>query len=290
MARASGLRSWAGPEGNDPIDATTTGTGELIAAALDAGAPPDRRRRRRLGHHRRRSRAPCAPCPRRSGCAGIELVVACDVTHPLRRRRRGLRAAEGRHRRAGRAAAAPARAAGAGLPRGARRRRLRRSTAAAPPVAWPAGSPRSAPSSCRASTLVADELDLVDRIEGADLVVTGEGFVDEPVLRRQGRRRRGRAGGRTCRCPGAGGGRRRLRRGRRVNRANCHRRVRGSRCRRSCGPSSRNGHGPIRSAAFSRRSRRSCASGRAHRASGRARPRRRAGCGRPRCRRAPVVG
>lgn len=38
MARASGLALVGGPEGNDPLAATTYGTGELIAAAIDAGA------------------------------------------------------------------------------------------------------------------------------------------------------------------------------------------------------------------------------------------------------------
>lgn len=38
MARASGLQLVGGAEGNDPIAASTYGTGELISAALDAGA------------------------------------------------------------------------------------------------------------------------------------------------------------------------------------------------------------------------------------------------------------
>ncbi|MCU1354303.1 MAG: glycerate kinase, partial [Acidimicrobiales bacterium] len=38
MARASGLALVGGAEGNDSIAAATHGTGELIAAALDAGA------------------------------------------------------------------------------------------------------------------------------------------------------------------------------------------------------------------------------------------------------------
>src|SRR5947199_8631969 len=38
MARASGLTLAGGPEGNDPVQATTYGTGELIATALDEGA------------------------------------------------------------------------------------------------------------------------------------------------------------------------------------------------------------------------------------------------------------
>ncbi|MHB8669704.1 MAG: glycerate kinase family protein [Acidimicrobiales bacterium] len=38
MARASGLMLAGGPERNDPIAATTFGTGELIAAAIESGA------------------------------------------------------------------------------------------------------------------------------------------------------------------------------------------------------------------------------------------------------------
>lgn len=38
MAMASGLELAGGPEGNDPVGADTTGTGELIAAAVKAGA------------------------------------------------------------------------------------------------------------------------------------------------------------------------------------------------------------------------------------------------------------
>jgi glycerate kinase len=78
MARASGLALVGGADGNDPVDATTRGTGELIALAVESGAnrvlvgvggsattdgglgalqalhPPQRLR-------------------------GVELVVACDV-------------------------------------------------------------------------------------------------------------------------------------------------------------------------------------------------------------------
>ncbi len=38
MARASGLDLVGGPDGNDPVAASTYGTGELIAAAADSGA------------------------------------------------------------------------------------------------------------------------------------------------------------------------------------------------------------------------------------------------------------
>jgi glycerate kinase len=38
MARASGIELVGGAEGNDPVAASTTGTGELIALAIDSGA------------------------------------------------------------------------------------------------------------------------------------------------------------------------------------------------------------------------------------------------------------
>ena len=38
MARASGLSLVGGADGNDPLEATTAGTGELIAKAVEAGA------------------------------------------------------------------------------------------------------------------------------------------------------------------------------------------------------------------------------------------------------------
>src|SRR6186997_440648 len=38
MARASGLVLAGGAEGNDPVGASSRGTGELLAAAVDAGA------------------------------------------------------------------------------------------------------------------------------------------------------------------------------------------------------------------------------------------------------------
>ena len=78
MARASGLELIGGPEHNDPMQASTIGTGELIVAALEAGA-----RRvivglggsattdgglgalRAFGRHR---------------LHGIDVQVACDVT------------------------------------------------------------------------------------------------------------------------------------------------------------------------------------------------------------------
>src|SRR5215468_9122246 len=78
MARASGLALVGGPDGNDPIAATTHGTGELIATALDAGA-----RRIVVGVGGSATtdgglgaiRAIWTPGRLR----GVDLVVACDV-------------------------------------------------------------------------------------------------------------------------------------------------------------------------------------------------------------------
>lgn len=79
MARASGLTLAGGAEANDPLRATTAGTGELIAAALDAGAC-----RVIVGAGGSASTdgglaALTALNPRRRLHAGIELIVACDV-------------------------------------------------------------------------------------------------------------------------------------------------------------------------------------------------------------------
>ena len=79
MARASGLALAGGPEANDPLRATTAGTGELIAAALDSGAS-----RVIVGAGGSASTdgglaALTALNPRRRLHAGVEVVVACDV-------------------------------------------------------------------------------------------------------------------------------------------------------------------------------------------------------------------
>lgn len=79
MARASGLVLVGGAEGNDPLRASTAGTGELIAAALDAGAT-----RVVVGAGGSATTdgglaALTALNPRRRLRAGAELVVACDV-------------------------------------------------------------------------------------------------------------------------------------------------------------------------------------------------------------------
>jgi glycerate 2-kinase len=78
MARASGLMLAGGAEGNDPVAATTTGTGELIDKALDLGAE---RIIVGLGGSATTDGGWGAIKAIRSPARlrGVDLVVACDV-------------------------------------------------------------------------------------------------------------------------------------------------------------------------------------------------------------------
>ena len=177
MALASGLALVGGPEGNDPVAASTAGTGELIAAAIDAGC-------KRIvvgvggsattdgGLGALRALEPLARLK------AVELIVACDV------RTRFVDAAwvfapqkgaspaqvELLARRLERLAQLYAESYGVdveGLP----------GAGAAGGLAG--GLVCGGARLVEGFDLVADELDLYDRIEGADLVVTAEGFLDE---------------------------------------------------------------------------------------------------------------
>lgn len=175
-ALASGLLLVGGAEGNDAVSASTYGTGELIGAAVELGA-----RRVIIGmggsattdgglgalralHPTQRLR-------------GVEMVVAADV------RTRFVEAAE---------VFAPQKGA-----TGAQVELLRRRLARLAQVysedhgvdvteldgGGAAGGLAGGLAAVGAQIvggfdLVADEVDLDERIEGADLVVTGEGFVD----------------------------------------------------------------------------------------------------------------
>jgi glycerate kinase len=77
-AAASGLPLAGGPEGNDPLAATTRGTGELIAAALAAGA---RRVLVGVGGSATTDGGVGAveAIDEAGGLDGADLVVACDV-------------------------------------------------------------------------------------------------------------------------------------------------------------------------------------------------------------------
>ena len=178
MARASGLALVGGAEGNDPIGASTAGTGELLAAAVDAGA-------RRASWWAWAARPPptAASAALRAlyplhRLAGVDMVVLCDV------RTRFVDAA---------AVFAPQKGASAAQVELLRRRLERladvyladhgvdvRALEGAGAAGGLAGGLAAAGARLVGGfDAVADELDLPDLIEGADLVVTGEGFLDE---------------------------------------------------------------------------------------------------------------
>jgi glycerate kinase len=177
MAEASGLALVGGAEGNDPVAASTTGTGELIAAALDAGA-----RRIFVGHGGSATTdgglgalQALFPAAR---LRGVDLVAAVDV------HTRFLDAAE---------VFAPQKGATPSQVRLLARRLERlaqvyRHDHGVDVTVLDGGGAAGGLAGGLAAVgativsgfdLIADELDLAAAIEEADLVVTGEGFVDE---------------------------------------------------------------------------------------------------------------
>ena len=175
MARASGLTLAGGPEGNDPVQATTYGTGELIATALDEGA-------RRItvavgGSATTDGGLGCVTAlgPRR--LRGVDVTVACDVDIHF------VEAAEAFAPQKGATQAQVA----------LLRRRLERLAQVYErdygvdvrtiPGSGAAGGLAGGLAALGASLVpgfdvVADALSLAERMEGVDLVVTGEGFLD----------------------------------------------------------------------------------------------------------------
>jgi glycerate 2-kinase len=177
MAQASGLTLAGGPEGNDPVAADTAGTGELIQLAVESGA---RRVIVGLGgsatvdggmgalramhpHHRYRA---------------IDLRVACDVRTPF------LEAAEVFGAQKG-ASPAQIRLLTNRLARladvyeqdhGVDVRRLRGTGAAG---GLGGGLAAIGAQLQDGFALVAEEVGLDEVIEDADLVLTGEGFLDD---------------------------------------------------------------------------------------------------------------
>lgn len=178
MARASGLALVGGASGNDATAATTNGTGELIAAAAEAGA-------RRIvvglggsastdgGLGALRAMAPLARF------RGVDIEVACDVTT------RFVDAASvfGPQKGASRAEVALLarrleRLAQVYLAEhGVDVTGLERSGAAG---GLAGGLAAVGASLADGFGLIADAVELYDRIEEADLVVTGEGHLDAP--------------------------------------------------------------------------------------------------------------
>jgi glycerate kinase len=177
MARASGLTLAGGASGNDPMNATTTGTGELIDHALDAGA---RRIIVGLGGSATTDggfgaiRAITAIARLKQ----VELLVACDVTTVFADAGRVFGPQKG---------ATPAQVE-------MLTRRLDRLTqlftedfgvdVSSVPGGGAAGGLGGALAALGGRLipgfeLVADELDLYDHLDDADLVITGEGALDD---------------------------------------------------------------------------------------------------------------
>ena len=177
MALASGLDLVGGAEGNDAMAASTSGTGELILAALDAGC-----RRVVLGVGGSASTDGGLGAVRALEPAarlrGVELMVACDVRTTF---------VDAATTFAGQKGATPAEVE-------LLRRRLERLAQVyeeaygvdvrALPGSGAAGGLAGGLAAVGARLvpgfdLVAEELDLAARMETADLVVTGEGFLDD---------------------------------------------------------------------------------------------------------------
>jgi glycerate kinase len=177
MARASGLELVGGPERNDPVAATSSGTGELVSAAVDAGC-------RRIvvgvggsastdgGLGAVRALEPLARL------RGVDLIVACDVrtrfvdAAPVFAPQKGASPAQVEllRRRLERLADVYLLSYGVDV------RELEGSGAAG---GLAGGLAVAGARLVAGFDLVADEVDLHDRLEDADLVVTGEGFLDE---------------------------------------------------------------------------------------------------------------
>lgn len=177
MALASGLTLAGGAAGNDPVNATTTGTGELIDHALDAGA-------RRIivglggsattdgGFGAVRAITAVARLKR------VELLVACDVTTTFTDAARVFGPQKGASptqielltRRLERLVQMFAEDFGADV-----------TTVAGGGAAGGLGGALAALGGrlLPGFELVADELDLYDHLDGADLVITGEGRLDD---------------------------------------------------------------------------------------------------------------
>ncbi len=181
MALASGLTLAGGAQGNDALAATTAGTGELIDAALDAGAKKiivclggSATTDGGLGALR------AIHAPQR--LRGVDLLVACDVTTTF------LAAAEIFAPQKG-ASPAQVNLLTGRLERLAQMYQHEYGTdVRAVPGSGAAGGLAGALVALGGRLLpgfdlVADELDLHDRVAAADFVITGEGFLDEQSFR-----------------------------------------------------------------------------------------------------------
>jgi glycerate kinase len=177
MAAASGLALVGGPTGNDAVAASTIGTGELIVAAYEGGA---RRILVGVGGSATTDGGLGAlqamePVTR---FHGVEIVVACDVRTPF------VEAADRFAPQKG-ASTAQAKLLARRLESLAdtyeRERGIDVRTLAGSGAAGGLAGGLAAAGATLVSgfDLVAEEVELDEHIEGADLVITGEGFLDE---------------------------------------------------------------------------------------------------------------
>ncbi len=177
MARASGLTLVGGPEGNDPVAADTAGTGQLIAAAVKEGA-----KRVVVGVGGSATTdgglAALRALEPHSRLHGVHLVVACDVDT------RFLDAAAIFSPQKG-ATATQVELLARRLERLASLYQEQYGLDVRPlPGGGAAGGLAGGLAAIGAELVpgfevVADAVDLAERMEGADLVVTGEGLLDE---------------------------------------------------------------------------------------------------------------
>jgi len=176
MALASGLELVGGADGNDPMHATTAGTGELIDAALTAGS---KRIVVGLGGSATTDGGLGALQALRSPSRlkGVDLVAACDVTTVFTDAARVFGPQKG-------ASTAQVRMLTARLEQLAERYRSEFDVDVTEIEGSGAAGGIGGLVAALGGTLmpgfelVADELDLWDHIEDADLVITGEGRLD----------------------------------------------------------------------------------------------------------------
>jgi glycerate 2-kinase len=177
MARASGLALVGGAEGNDPIAASSHGTGELVSAALEQGA-----NRILLGVGGSATTDGGLGAQRAiyplSRLKGVHLVVACDV------RTRFIDAARVFGPQKG-ATPAQVQLLERRLERLAQVYREEHGVDVRELESSGAAGGLAGGLACVGAQLVpgfevvADEVGLAEQIEDADLVITGEGFCDE---------------------------------------------------------------------------------------------------------------
>jgi glycerate kinase len=177
MARAAGLDLAGGAEWNDPLRASTAGVGQLIMAAVAAGA-----RKVIVGVGGSASTDGGQACLEalepRARLTGVDLIVACDVTTRFVDAARvfaGQKGATDKQielltRRLEALAQRYEEAFGVDV------RDIPGSGAAG---GLAGGLAAIGASLVPGFELVADTIDLASRMEGADLVVTGEGFLDD---------------------------------------------------------------------------------------------------------------